>query len=527
MYIICSTCGSANPATSAACWKCSMPLAPPAESRLTHAPHPATPRPPTGVATPASTDKPPATGPAAVGGVTAETLQFTTASYTTRTRVAGEAPVSLALNFNQPWWAGQPMQLQLELRNLISKPVEQLEINVLSRAFRDTLSESFSVLPGHEMLRFSLKSVPAEAGQFLLTCTVKLKTAGQVKNYIGARVIWVNPVPAPEHYPLPPERIKINRGASGASLQTVAETLKNGPWPALKDWATVQALVLPDLYEPMELGLDYQLSISAFEESHQRQELYIPRLFITNAQTGAKLKLTPADPAEGRGIHLVARPTFKIGRSRLDSDFVTWFWPRSHAHDERTRHLSRVHVILEIREGRPMLRDAGSVAGSNYDGRSLRVDQWEPIQRRATLVLAGEYYLEVHPTPGMPAGHLVIKNLQLWSGPHEAPPPPLRGAIHFTPMNTEVAHHDAVWLFSDATLGTSRSNAIRLPESQEVGEIQGRFHYACGGFWLENVARNEMVRVNYYALKPGEVAPLINGQLVQLGKVHYHVEISP
>ena len=503
-----------------------MPLAANEAGSHTAAPQAATPRPST-VAVCASTDKPVSAGAAGIEGATADTLAFTTASYTTRTRLAGEAPISLALYFPSPWWGGEPATLQLELRNLTSKPVEHLEISLLSRAFREVLNESFAVLPGREMLRFSLQAIPAAAGQFLLTCTVKLKTGGQVKNYIGARVIWVNPVPAPEQYPLPPERVRVNRGATGSHLQEVREAASQGTLPPLRDWAAAQAVVLPELYEPLELGLDYQLSVSALEESSQRQELYIPRLFITNAQTGTKLKLNPANPNEGQGLHLVARSTFKIGRSRLDSDYVTWFWPRSHANDERTRHLSRVHVILEIREGRPMLRDAGSAAGSNYDGQPLSVEKWEPILRRATLVLAGEYYLEVHPAPGMPAGQLVIKNLQLWSGPHDSPPPALRGAVHFTPMNTMVAHHDAIWLFSDATFGSSRSNAIVLPAAQEVGEVQGRFHYACGGFWLESVARNELVRVNYYALKPGEVAPLINGQLVQLGKVNYHVEILP
>lgn len=503
-----------------------MPLAPREEPPQTNAPHPATPRPPTAAA-PASTDKPSSTGGVSPAMVTAETLQFTTASYTTRTRVAGEAPLSLALNFPAPLWMGEPATLQLELRNLISKPIENVEVSLLSRAFRETLSESFPLLPGREMLRFPLTAIPAATGQFLLTCTVKLRSGGQVKNYIGARVIWVNPVPAPEQYPLPPERVKVNRGATGTHLRAVCEAAPAAAPPVLADWAAVRAVTLPEMYEPLELGLDYQLSVSALEEGSQRQELYIPRLFITNAQTGTKLKLNPANPDEGKGIHLVARPTFKIGRSRLDSDYVTWFWPRSHANDERTRHISRVHVILEIRDGRPMLRDGGSVAGSNYDGQPLSVEKWEPILRRATLVLAGEYYLEIHPTPGASTGPLVIKNLQLWSGPHDAPPPALRGAIHFTPMNTQVAHHDAIWLFSDASFGTSRSNALVLPDTQGVGEIQGRFHYACGAFWLENVARNEMVRVNYYALKPGEVAPLINGQLVQLGKVNYHVEILP
>jgi hypothetical protein len=100
----------------------------------------------------------------------------------------------------------------------------------------------------------------------------------------------------------------------------------------------------------------------------------------------------------------------------------------------------------------------------------------------------------------------------------------MRGAVHFKPLNTETAHHHTVWLFTDAAFGSSRLNAIAM-EEQGLAEIQGRFHYQYGAFWLENCAKNESVRVNYVILKPNEIAPLINGQLVQIGNTNYHVEV--
>jgi predicted component of type VI protein secretion system len=239
---------------------------------------------------------------------------------------------------------------------------------------------------------------------------------------------------------------------------------------------------------------------------------------------GTKLKLTPANPDAILGIHLVARPIFKIGRSRLDADYVAWFWPRSHSNDERTRHLSRVHVFAEIHDGKFCLRDGGSVGGSNFDGQPLASEKWEPIARRATLVMSGEYFLDVQPAASAYPGEPVIKNIKLWNGPPESQVPPVAGAVHFSPINTEPAHHLAVWLFTDASFGSSRQNPVAL-EDQGLAEIQGRFHHYHGAFWLENCSKNDAVRVNYYNLKPNEIAPLINGQLVQIGRINYHVEV--
>lgn len=463
-------------------------------------------------------------------GKPTEDVQFTTVSFTTKTRAVSEAPAALSLYFPTILLAGQEAEFLVQLRNLGKAPLENLELGLASRAFEESLNETFPLLPGHESLRFPVNIKPEAPGQYVLQYSLKFQDQGQWKSYIGARVIWVNPVPEPGRFPLDPQRIKVNRGEAGANLKEIlAEVSAPGGRPAdapIGSLAELRGVRLPEFFEPLDLSLDYQLSVSAeaLSREQQSQQLIIPRLFVTNAQTGAKLKLTPTNPEAALGIHLVARPIFKIGRSRPDADLVSWFWPRNHANDERTRHLSRVHAVAERQEGRLGLRDNGSIGGSNFDGQPLVADKLEPLNRRATLILAGEYFLDVQPAPSSCGGLPAIKNLKLWTGPATAPVCPARGCVFFLPLNTGVAHHYSVWLFTDAAFGSSRKNPIAL-EGQGLAEIQGRFHHFRDAFWLENCAANDCVRINYYNLKANEIAPLISGQILQIGRTNYQVEV--
>ena len=114
--------------------------------------------------------------------------------------------------------------------------------------------------------------------------------------------------------------------------------------------------------------------------------------------------------------------------------------------------------------------------------------------------------MDVLPVASAYTGDLEIRNISLWAGP-EGQIKTARGAVRFCPINTELAHHDAVWLFTDAAFGTSRSNPIVL-DVPGLAEIQGRFHHHRGCFWLENRAANKAVSVNSQVLNPNEIVPL-------------------
>ena len=94
----------------------------------------------------------------------------------------------------------------------------------------------------------------------------------------------------------------------------------------------------------------------------------------------------------------------------------------------------------------------------------------------------------------------------------------------FLPTNTDLAFHDAVWLPSDGTFGTSRANPIVM-NAPGLAEIQGRFHHWRGCFWLENPIGNNMVRLAGVTLKSNDMVPLVNGIILELGPTKMRVEI--
>jgi predicted component of type VI protein secretion system len=59
-----------------------------------------------------------------------------------------------------------------------------------------------------------------------------------------------------------------------------------------------------------------------------------------------------------------------------------------------------------------------------------------------------------------------------------------------------------------------------------LDEIQGRFHYYRGCFWLENAVANGAVTVNGRALPAGSIVPLTTGMTLVLGNTQLRVGIG-
>jgi hypothetical protein len=466
--------------------------------------------------------------------VVAETVKVRTTYYATK--IAHDAPVHIGFNFPRVLIAGYPTSFYVEIKNSSGQGRVQVELFIESRGLAGTVTERAQLEEG-QSLRLLAQIEPARAGGFVLQCTAKVTLGGQIKGYIGTRPLFINPTPKDVNQLVEPRNIRTNHASSeGQTHDPVLLSLHAIPGAAnVKTLDDLLKFKLPDQLLPMNLSQDYTVSLEAVEHTttHQARHLIIYQLFLGYAQAGTLLKLTPIDvPKEPefagvRALHLVARPGFKIGRSRDPSyaaDFITWFLPRNRANDEKTRHLGRVHVILERRGGELFMRDNESVGGTTYDGQPVPVAGGEPLNHRAVMVLGGEYPLDVQPTPTAYPNGPEIKNISLWNGP-QVPPPDYRGAVRFSPINCELAHHDAVWLFTDATYGTSRSNGIvfNLPG---LAEIQGRFHHYRGCFWVENRIANQAVCINQRPLGGNEISPLMSGLTLQLGRVSFQVEVQ-
>src|SRR5690606_23587878 len=99
------------------------------------------------------------------------------------------------------------------------------------------------------------------------------------------------------------------------------------------------------------------------------------------------------------------------------------------------------------------------------------------------------------------------------------------GAVRFEVVADETQPLNALWLLSDASFGTSRSNAIPLADDA-LGEVQGRFHHYRGAFWIEALAENSAVQLDHLTLRPGEIAPLATGQRLRIGSRTWRLKLE-
>jgi hypothetical protein len=443
---------------------------------------------------------------------------------------SNEIPVGVALNFRRVLVAGYPSTLEVQLENRSPAPVEELKVTLESRGLKGPAPHRFGRLGPGQRKRGLIEVDPETAGNFVLRCAVALRVGPKKLGFVGTRSFNINAPPDHGAISVNLGDIQINSG-SGSNAALGAEygdvKISDLLGRSIKTLNDLLDLELQENFQPLELAEDYELSVAADELAHvTKGGLVIPQPLLGKAQRGSRLKLVPLPAAatSATELHFIARAEFRIGRARPEVDFLAWFWPRSAENDERTRQLSKLHVLGGLQAGQPALRDAGSSRGSSFDEHPLGRETWEPLVRRGTLKLGADYQLDVMPTPAAMNGSPAIRNLSQWPGP-KPKPAGARGAVRFKPINSGLAGPDAIWLLTDAAFGSSRTNAAVL-ELPGIAEIQGRVHHYCDCFWLENIAANEVVHLNEYGLKPGEIAPLADGQQLRIGPARFSVQVS-
>jgi hypothetical protein len=249
---------------------------------------------------------------------------------------------------------------------------------------------------------------------------------------------------------------------------------------------------------------------------------------LHQAQEGTLLKLEPVDgtaATQNREIRLVARPSFCLGRAREEADFLTWFWPRNEANDQKTRRISKKHCILSVQDIKIRVRDNETSNHTALGGQELTSKDGEPLERRGILKIADVYSLDITPfasnTPEGPA----IANLRNWSGNKTETSATVRGSVRFIPMTPLVLPQNSTWLLTDGAFGTSRANPI-IVDLKGLAEIQGRFYHHFGAFWMESSVNNGAVNVNGTKLEPGFIVPLVTGQTVKFGESTFKVTVT-
>jgi hypothetical protein len=443
-----------------------------------------------------------------------------------------DLPLRFSLQFNKAIVAGYSSTIAIRIENRASVPLENLDLSLESNALASRTGRTYRRVPPGYTARDLLEIEAVKGGNFVLRCRVTFTHGDTLYNLRGTTQFTVNVVPRDQGLNINISDIQVVRGGQAANAGlgsefapvNISNLVPPGTIQTLNDLLNYS---LPEDFSPVALELDYEVSQSAVQriDAATESRWNIPKQFLGCVQSGVKLALDPVEKGNGfvRGIRLIARPEFKLGRAREEADFLTWFWPRSKDRDEMTRRLSRVHVIGSIEAGRILIRDAHSTNESTFEGHPLKPEQNDEIDQRGTLILGHEYALDVTPYPSTLSDSLSIDNVRLWSGP--APAQPIaHGCVRFIPTNSDIALFDALWLFTDANFGTSRLNPLVL-DLPGVAEVEGRFHYYRGSFWIE-AFEGAAVRVGNFLLRPKEIVPITDTQPIVIGSTAFRVKVE-
>jgi hypothetical protein len=275
-----------------------------------------------------------------------------------------------------------------------------------------------------------------------------------------------------------------------------------------------------------ELAVAEQLSAAGNGLSSQTWQ--VPRWVRHTAQSGKALQLEPA--AGGLPVHLVARPQFRIGRSRGQSDLPIRIWTEEgHEDVEASAQISRLHVLAELTPDGPVLRDGNgaqpSANGSSFNGVPLSASHPTLIECSGELTLGGSASLELLTIPRTALSELEIpgsERVDVPPGGTESRP--AFGAIAARVLTARVALlRDAVWLFSELGGEIGASGALRWVAGSAAHFAFLRRHES---FWMVNVrCQSGEVRLDDAILTPGQIAPLTTGQVLDLGTARFNVAI--
>jgi hypothetical protein len=258
------------------------------------------------------------------------------------------------------------------------------------------------------------------------------------------------------------------------------------------------------------------------------RELQIPAAFLSTVQSGTILRLTASDNSYAP-IQLIARPSFRIGRSLYHADFVTRLMPETAENEKLTKELGRVHAVAELLDGRMSLQDGNggqpSVNGSSFNGQPLRHDQPTFFESRGVLALYCNYEVEIIPLLGSSDLGLTIANEANWPGP-TGRKPTIQGGVIFNPLRGQVALRDTAWIFSRLDFAISPTGALAWLEAGSP-QAEAAFVFYRKQFWLANfVAGPGVLYFNHTRIENDQIVPLYSGQPLQIGSRSYLVEIQ-
>ena len=424
-------------------------------------------------------------------------------------------PFQAAIQIARIIQAGVISEVGIIIANRGNQTLQRVEIELVGSALQKSQRKVVDYLPSQTQAQLEFEIVPAEIGTGVLRLNIRGLDDTMVFAYSGAQSVRIS-----------------NSGdetivASRARRLRAHDSESEGVTRAKMDVRQPEApsIDLPGDFKPLELVMDYAHSLQAELILRERPTLAIPFGFLGQRQDGTLLILEPLDGPSTlphQEIRISARPTFVLGRSREEADFLLWFWPRNEIHDTKTLRISKKHCLLEL-EGESIVVRSSGAAFSTLDDQSVN-PLGVRLENRGILSVAGNYFLELQHVQSQIVGPLVVSNLEEWKGPLTEIKSIGLGCVRLRPVTPHVLPQHSVWLLSEGTFGTSPSNPIVF-NLQDLAEIQGRFHYFQGSFWIENSVDNGAVQLDNQTVKTGSIVPLVSGKTLKLGGQRFHPKI--
>jgi len=191
---------------------------------------------------------------------------------------------------------------------------------------------------------------------------------------------------------------------------------------------------------------------------------------------GVMLKLLPQSGKDGGKppgppIHLVARPRFVLGRRLESVDFAAFFFPDNPENRQKTMVISRVNTTLFLKGNQILVQDGemveeskfkASMNGTIIDGHTITTAV--PIdftkERRLWLGQSGYELTVVHMPAVAPGGPLIPPTATFSTQPTRVLSQRPLGCLRFRSVSCSEVRVDAVWMFSEAVIGSDSHSII-------------------------------------------------------------------
>lgn len=440
-------------------------------------------------------------------------------------------PFALELNLPHALVGGHAGTLVFRAENESPTVIENLELYVSSRGLAGEALSRVRRLNAGGRTEILLEVEAERAGHFVIQIAAAWDQGGQRFSYRGQHPLRIYKAPDNSNIVINIQDIQSNTGgganqALGAEYGDVqiSNLIAKG---AIKSVNDLLDLDLPENFQRIALELDYEVSRqdSGFRAARHAASLKIPASLLSAVHPAKLCTFEFAGAgASSLPFRLVARPQFRLGRARADADFISWMLPRNPSNDEKTMRVSKVQAIAEATAVGILIRDNASANGTLFDGVPLD-ENGTSLPRQGRLLLAGAVEVDFDRVPPGVENDPVIGNARQWAGP-TATAPLQRGAVRFEIFPPEDQPLNAIWLLSDGTFGTSRSNAIAMAADSSLAEVQGRFHHYRACFWIETLVANNAVQMDNLTLRPGEIVPLATGQQLRIGTRTWRVKLE-